>query len=275
MFSKKLIVFRSMSDLSSQPKSFTRSDKFICVTGLLLSLPIDSSESEIRNEICEVIKSASEFKDVSPDDFEFINRNGKQATVPQCKEGFKWDGRSVKELAGSGSIYVRLLRNIELEGSGTDEEKSSGSEDLPYVNVSTKQPSKSWTQESSTNLYSISSVPFSNDVDSAGPSGTSDLNLSSEMTSMLSVTDDCSLEGATASSAIYIEENDDNDVSKEVGDVKGISPVQDFTKLQEIFTSLNDKQLKYTYDVSRKSISYAIETLIDGPSMISLLCAFL
>ena len=26
------------------------------------------------------------------------------------------------------------------------------------------------------------------------------------------------------------EENDDNDVSKEFGDVKGTSPVQDFTK---------------------------------------------
>ena len=109
---------------------------------------------------CTELPFSQDFKDVSPDDFELINMSGKQAIFPQCKEGFEWDGPSVKELAGSGSIYVRLLQNIELEGSGTDEEKSSDSEDFPYVNVSTKQPSKSWTQESSTNVFSIFSVPF-------------------------------------------------------------------------------------------------------------------
>ncbi len=78
------------------------------------SLPIDASEKDIRGEICDVIKSTDEFKDVTPEDFEFRNMCGKQGTIPQCKEGFEWNGRSVKELAGSGSVSVRLLRNFEV-----------------------------------------------------------------------------------------------------------------------------------------------------------------
>ena len=34
--------------------------------------------------------------------------SGKKASVPQYKDGFEWDGRAVKELCGSGSIYVRI-----------------------------------------------------------------------------------------------------------------------------------------------------------------------
>lgn len=30
-----------------------------------------------------------------------IIMSGKHASVPQCKEGFEWDGRAVKELAGA------------------------------------------------------------------------------------------------------------------------------------------------------------------------------
>ncbi len=96
--------------MPAQPKSFTRSEKLILVTGLLPSLPIDASEKDIRGEICDVIKSTDEFKDVTPEDFEFINMCGKQGTIPQCKEGFEWNGRSVKELAGSGSDCYETLK---------------------------------------------------------------------------------------------------------------------------------------------------------------------
>ena len=47
---------------------------------------------------------------------------GKQASVPQCKNGFKWNGRAVKELAGSGSVYVRLIK---------DSVQSQNYDDLP------------------------------------------------------------------------------------------------------------------------------------------------
>ncbi len=67
---KKVVIFRFMP---AQQKYFTRSEKLILVTGLLPSLPIDASEKDIRGKICDVIKSKDEFKDVTPEDFEFIN----------------------------------------------------------------------------------------------------------------------------------------------------------------------------------------------------------
>ncbi len=67
---QKKVIFRFMP---AQPKYFTRSEKLILVTGLLPSLPIDASEKDIRGEICDVIKSTDEVKDVTPEDFEFIN----------------------------------------------------------------------------------------------------------------------------------------------------------------------------------------------------------
>ena len=126
-FQKKLIVFRFMSESAqiAQPKTFTRSDRHICVHGLLPFISIETSEKKIREEICDVINSASTSNDVALDDFEFINMSGKQGSVPQCKKGFHWDGRAVKELAGSGSVYVRLTRYVravesDCEGSGAE-----------------------------------------------------------------------------------------------------------------------------------------------------------
>lgn len=47
-----------------------------------------------------------------PDDFEFINMSGEQATVPFCRDKFRWNGRAVKELAGSGAVYIRLTKEF-------------------------------------------------------------------------------------------------------------------------------------------------------------------
>ena len=61
----------------------------------------------MRNEICQVVHSCTT-NEIGPTDFHFINLAGKQASVPSCKEGFEWNGRAVKELAGSGAVYIRL-----------------------------------------------------------------------------------------------------------------------------------------------------------------------
>ena len=37
--------------------------------GLLPPIPIDASESDVRREICEVIRSCSDYVECSPDDF--------------------------------------------------------------------------------------------------------------------------------------------------------------------------------------------------------------
>ena len=111
VFQKKIVVFKYMG--ITPPKVFTHCDKNICLAGLLPSISLEASEETIRKEICEVFHSccSPDLSAIQPGDFEFIGISGKQASVPQCKNGFKWDGHAVKELAGSGSVYVRLIED--------------------------------------------------------------------------------------------------------------------------------------------------------------------
>ena len=60
------------------------------------------------------------YSSIEPEDFEFMSMNGKHAAIPQCKNEFKWNGRSVKELAGSGSIYIRLIKDCAHSHSDDD-----------------------------------------------------------------------------------------------------------------------------------------------------------
>lgn len=53
--------------------------------GLLLPIPLESTEDEVRGEICELIRSSLNFAECGINDFEFIDMNGKQASVPKCK----------------------------------------------------------------------------------------------------------------------------------------------------------------------------------------------
>ena len=85
-----------------------------------LRISVEASESEIREEICALIHSGycSTHMEISPTDFKFIiknNMSGKQASVACCKDNFEWNGRAVRELSGSGSIYVRLTKSTDLE----------------------------------------------------------------------------------------------------------------------------------------------------------------
>ena len=93
--------------------------------GLLPQISIEASESEIHREICDVIRTCSflNLAECTPYDFEFIDMSGKQAIIPSCKIGFEWKRRAVKELAGSGCLYVRLTRDLGLEAASTSEEE--------------------------------------------------------------------------------------------------------------------------------------------------------
>ena len=130
-FQKKLVVFNYMGPDASD--SFTRADKNIVVRGLLPPILVDASETDVRDEICEVIRSCSDFDNCGPNDYQFIDMNGKQASVPKCKSGIVWDGRAVKELVGCGSLYVRLIVDI---GVLADASSSSSDEhNLPHITV--------------------------------------------------------------------------------------------------------------------------------------------
>lgn len=125
----------------NSPKSFSRCDKNICLTGLLPSISLEASEKTVRNEICEVIHSSCSpnLSSIEPQDFEFISVHGKHAAIPQCRNGFQWNGRAVKELAGSGSVYVRLMKDC-----------VSYSDDLPPGPCAiSSSSSKSWENDRS------------------------------------------------------------------------------------------------------------------------------
>ena len=126
-FSKKLFVFRHME---GAPKSFTRKDKDIIARGFVSDIYIHATEEEVREEIRAVLmNSGLPSQMITRDVFEFIDVNGKLAFVPSIKEGFEFNGRVIKQLAGAGSLYVRLLQNLPLaEISDSDDDH-----DLPPV----------------------------------------------------------------------------------------------------------------------------------------------
>ena len=109
-FSKKLFVFRYMH---GAPKSFTRKDKDIIARGFVSDICVNATEQEVREEICAVLVNSELPQLVTPNAFEFIDVNGKIAFVPSIKEGFEFNGRIVKQLAGAGSLYIRFLQNLD------------------------------------------------------------------------------------------------------------------------------------------------------------------
>ena len=149
-FQKKLYVFKYMG--SKAPNSFTRSDKDIVTRGLLPQISVSATEDKVRNEICQVVRSCTIpiLSEIGPKDFHFINLAGKQASVPSCKEGFEWNGRAVKELAGSGAVYIRLTKPscISSDSSSSDSELVSYLESTatltPPASVSITTPAVSF-----------------------------------------------------------------------------------------------------------------------------------
>lgn len=111
-FQKKLAVFGYMG--SDAPTHFTRKDSNIVMRGLLPDISVDASEDDVRKEICEVIRGCNEHDAClcTPQDFEFINMSGKHASIPNVKSGYEFTGKAVKNLAGSGCVYVRMTAEL-------------------------------------------------------------------------------------------------------------------------------------------------------------------
>ena len=68
-------------------------------------------------------------------DFEFLEANGKNLCIPAKSAKLEWTGRAVKELAGSGSIYVRLCTEKEGLATSSSEPESEGSVKEPEVKI--------------------------------------------------------------------------------------------------------------------------------------------
>ena len=54
------------------------------------------------------------------------------ASVPNCKPGFIFDGKSVKQFAGGGCLYVHMTQDVsESEIDDSSEQSSPGEETDP------------------------------------------------------------------------------------------------------------------------------------------------
>ena len=135
-FSKKLFVFQCMDGPGGTgSRSFTRRDKDIIACGFVSDISVDATEEQVRDEIHAVLLNSDLPNSIGPRDFEFIDVNGKVTFVPSIKEGFEFNGRIVKQLAGAGSLYIRLLWKLQPSVIISD---SSDEESLPPL------PFKCW-----------------------------------------------------------------------------------------------------------------------------------
>lgn len=268
-FQKKLVVFKYMG--VDGPDTFTRTDKRIAVRGLLPPIPVDASESDVRREICDVIRSCSDYAECSPDDFQFIDMNGKQASIPKCKVGFLWDGRAVKELAGSGCLYVRLTSNV----GGSSESSSDDETQLPDISVRSRRKDDDECIDDVVIVEETSSISAiaSQNVSSDQAPSIAESESSSNANSGAHLLSSCSVR-QTDLSCDSLHRSDLPSTSKQAFQAISDKPDegQDLAKLAEIFPQLSDEQVRYVYSLPTCSkFDSAFQCLMDGPTLESLL----
>lgn len=118
-FKKKLVVINYMGE--EAPKQFTLKDSYVVLRGLLPEIDVQASELEVRSDITNVIiNSGDDMGSCSRYSFEFIEASGKSLCVPAKPRGFEWTGKAVKDLAGSGQVYIRLLYDPTTSSSESD-----------------------------------------------------------------------------------------------------------------------------------------------------------
>ena len=283
-FQKKLVVFQYMGSPRSAPAHFTRKDSYILVRGLLPDISLDASEKMVRKEIADVINSSNSLGDASCGihDFEFIDLNGKHATVPNVKQGLEFTGRAVKNLAGSGNVYVRMTSDMVISihdssdsGSVEDEfpdasfltecnppkrrtisptvaEWISSDEDrndfLPSLRYRYKKPCRDITSGDSSLENSTSTLrsPVSN-VSSSAISPCTTPSLIPRVTQF----DDIG-----CSSRMSIPSNTGNDSSLE--------------KLCEILCDFSVDDVKFVFMTSGESFENTLNCMLEGPSLKSI-----
>ena len=223
-----------------------------------------------------MIHSCSHYAECGPDDFQFIDMNGKQASIPNCKAGFLWDGCAVKELAGSGCLYVRFtsdvgdspsgeerkLPNISVKWRNDDDvlivKETPGTSALASQNAAADNaPSTSshflpLSESSSTSagIQSLSTPNVGQSNQSSSNAALPSTSAPSSPSSMLSDTDDTLVPPAFQ---IIHEKPDES---------------KDLAKLTEIFPQLTAEQLKYIYLLpSRNKFDSAVAYLMEGPTL--------
>ncbi len=114
LFQRKLVVFCYMGP--NAPSKFTRKEHLILMRGMLPEIPLDASEVGVREDIVAVMRTNCEYdlSECDKFDFDFINICGKNASLPNLKPGMTFNCKTVKKLAGSGALYVRMTKDFEV-----------------------------------------------------------------------------------------------------------------------------------------------------------------
>ena len=107
-FQKKLVVIRHMG--ARPPSTFTIKEDLIFLRGMLPEFEYASDELYIRRSIVDMINGSVDAP-IDLHDFEFLEAAGKQLCVPAKTDELEWTGRAVKQLAGSGCVYIRLTHD--------------------------------------------------------------------------------------------------------------------------------------------------------------------
>ena len=107
------------------------------MSGLLSPISLNATEGEVMEEILELMRNSPsdeyDLCSIRETDIQFIQVTGKVAQVPSTKPDFKWNGSSIKSLAGQGSVYVRLLRDFRKTKAILPSSDSDSDFELPMV----------------------------------------------------------------------------------------------------------------------------------------------
>ena len=245
--------------------------------------------------------------------------SGKQARIPQCKAGFQWGGGALKELAGSGCVYIGLVKDVGdvSEASSSDEfppafsgpkDSSSGSSvasDSATQSTSSSAASVSRTASTSYSAQSTSASTSSSTSRTASTSSSTShtASISASTCRTLSTSyapssaastsrtvstlysPSTSLSAASTSYSVPSTSRNSVSTSLSVGSISPICiddddscPLQsessdaatDIAKMVEVFSNMDESQLKYLYALSNSSFSRTVDCALDGPSLESL-----
>ena len=252
-FQKKIIVFDYMG--RNPPKIFARSEKNICLSGLLPSLSVEATETTIRKEICDVLNSCSSpnLSHMQPNDFEFVSMSGKQGCIPQCKSGFEWNGRAVKELAGSGCVYVRLTKDYPSHSDDDDDGLPPG-------------PLAASVSTSHAPIICATEMDTNSSVEAPQPPV---INVSSDEEPIAITTTMGSTDAANVEPTIHVADSEPCSSSGKSLPNYSHSFENDYPKLQDIFPNMSKDQLQFVYELCM-SFDHAVDVLLGGPSLNSL-----
>lgn len=113
------------------PTTFTIKENLILLRGMLPELEYTSGEQNIRSIIVDIINGSVDTA-IDLYDFEFLEAAGKQLCVPAKTAKLEWTGRAIKQLAGSGCVYVRLTQT---ESEKSDSIASCSSPELELIKI--------------------------------------------------------------------------------------------------------------------------------------------